>query len=270
MSTNRLIPIAEPAMPPPATTREFGLFTLGFRPFYLLAALSAAVSMAGWMGVLEGFGWSGHLPAVVWHQHEMVYGFALAAMSGFLLTAGKVWTGLPTPQGWMLGLLVAHWIAARILLYTGPYPAAAMVDGSFPFVLAAVMGRVIVAAGSRRNYFAVAVLVLLGLANLGFYLEQVALVTWPAGLAVRAALFLVVTMVLVIGGRVVPSFTANALPLAGVIVRSPRLDPAALGFTIAAFLAVLASLPAAITAPIASIAAIRTSVMAKNIWAGSR
>ena len=255
MPDPRLIPINEP-VPPPAIAREFALFTLGFRPFYLLAALFAAVSMIGWMGFLEGQGWRGYLPAPVWHQHEMVFGFALATLTGFLLTAGRAWTGLPTPQGWPLALLATHWVAARVLLFTGPDTAAALIDASFPFVFAAVMARVLIAAGNRRNYFAAGVLVLLGLANIGFYLEQAGLETWPAGTSVRAALFLVVTMVVIIGGRVVPSFTANALPLAGVIVRSPRLDYAALGFTLAAFAAALTGLPARFTAPVAAIAAV--------------
>ena len=256
MPDSRLTPLTEALQPPARMPREFALFTLGFRPFYLLAALFAAVSMAGWMGFLEGLGWHGYLPAPVWHQHEMVFGFALATLTGFLLTAGRAWTGLPTPQGWPLALLATHWVAARVLLFTGPDYAAAVFDGSFPFVFAAVMARVLIAAGNRRYYFAVAVLSLLGLANIGFYLEQAGLDAWPTGVSVHAALFLVVTMVVIIGGRVVPSFTANALPRAGVIVRSPRLDYAALGFTLAAFAAALTGPPAWFTAPIAGIAAL--------------
>lgn len=242
--------------PPPPLPREFALFTLGFRPFYLLASLFAAVAMVGWMGALEGFAWHGFLPAPLWHQHEMIFGFALATLCGFLLTAGRAWTGLPTPQGWTLALLAAHWIAARVLLFAGPAIAAALVDATFPFVFAAVMARVLIAAGNRRNYFAVAVLVLLGLADVGFYLETSGFDLWPMGSSIHAALFLLVTMVVVIGGRVVPSFTANALPLAGVIVRSPRLDYAALGCTLASFVAALTALPAWMTAPVAALAAL--------------
>lgn len=252
----RLIPIAEPVPPAPATPREFALFSLGFRPFYLLAALFSAASMIAWLAVLEGMEWRGYLPAHAWHQHEMVFGFAFAVMAGFLLTAGRVWTGLPTPQGASLALLVAHWAAARALLYSGPGPAAALVDCAFPFVLAAVMARVIVASGNRRNYFAIGVLLLLGLANLGFYLELAGLDAWTPGTSVHAALFLTVTMVVIMGGRVIPSFTANALPTAGVVVRSPRLDMATLAMTIIAFAGVLAGLPEWFNAPNALVAAL--------------
>ena len=256
MPGHRLIPITEPPPSQASSGREFALFTLGFRPFYLLAALFSSASMIAWMGVLEGMGWQGYLPAAIWHQHEMVFGFAFAVMAGFLLTAGQSWTGLPTPRGGPLMLLALHWLAARVLLYSGPGFAAALVDASFPFVLAAVMGRVIVASGNRRNLFAVAVLVLIGLSNIGFYLEQAGLDAWPAGTSVHAALFLVTTMVIIMGGRVVPSFTANALPQAGVIVQSPWLDRAALGFTLAAYAAVLLDLPPWFTAPAAAIAAL--------------
>jgi uncharacterized protein involved in response to NO len=126
---------------------------------------------------------------------------------------------------------------------------------AFPFVLAAVLGRAIVAAGSRRNYFAVALLGTLGIANLAFYLEQAAVGGIAPGLSVQAALYLVVLMVVVIGGRVVPSFTANALPAAGVRVSAPALDWSALGFTLLAFAAALAAAPAWLAAPAAAVAA---------------
>jgi uncharacterized protein involved in response to NO len=249
-----LIRISEPGPTSGKPPRGFALFALGFRPFYLLAALFSFVAMMGWMTFLEGLSWIGAMTAPVWHQHEMVFGFALAVVAGFLLTAGRVWTGLATPQGWPLALIAGHWLAARVLLFTGPPLLAAVVDVTFPFVVAAVMGRVIIASRSYRNYFAIAVLGALGLANVGFYLEQAAIGGLPVGTSVRAALLLIVFMVVMIGSRVVPSFTASALPLAGVRVLNPGLDAAAIGFTIAAFAGAVVTAPAWLLAPVATIA----------------
>jgi uncharacterized protein involved in response to NO len=142
-----------------------------------------------------------------------------------------------------------------VLLFTGPPLWGAVLDVAFPFVVAAVLGRALIVARSRRNYFAIVLLAVLGLANLGFYLEQ-SLPGVPPGISVQAALYLVVLMVVVIGGRVVPSFTANALPFAGVRVASPVLDWSALGLTLLAFAAAVAAAPAWLLAPAAAAAAL--------------
>lgn len=227
-----MIPISEPTREP--APGGFALFALGFRPFYLLAALFSAVAVLVWLAVLRGQPWHGFLSPLAWHQHEMTFGFALAVVAGFLLTAGRVWTGLHTPQGFALAALVAWWLAARILMFSGPPLVAGLVDGGFPFVIAAVMAQVIVAARNWRNLFVVGLLVLLGIANVGFHLEHAGLLALPADLPVRAALFVVLFLVVVMAGRVIPGFTANALPKAGVR-RRPRLDQAALVCTALAF-----------------------------------
>jgi uncharacterized protein involved in response to NO len=227
-----MIPISEPTREP--APGGFALFALGFRPFYLLAALFSAVAVLVWLAVLRGQPWRGFLSPLAWHQHEMTFGFALAVVAGFLLTAGRVWTGLRTAEGAALALLAALWLAARLLMFTGPPLAAGLVDGSFPFVLAAVMARVIVGARNWRNLFVVGLLTLLGIANVGFHLEHAGRLALPADLPVRAALFVVLFLVVVMAGRVIPGFTANALPKAGVR-RRPRLDQAALACTALAF-----------------------------------
>ena len=91
-----MIPISEPTREP--APGGFALFALGFRPFYLLAALFSAVAVLVWLVVLRGEPWRGFLSPLAWHQHEMTFGFALAVVAGFLLTAGRVWTGLRTPE----------------------------------------------------------------------------------------------------------------------------------------------------------------------------
>jgi uncharacterized protein involved in response to NO len=218
------------------------LLNLGFRPFYLLAALFAALAVPAWVAELSGHGWpAGYLEGLAWHQHEMVFGFALAVIAGFLLTAGRLWTGMPTPSGLPLALLAGHWIAARVLVITGPGWLAALVDCAFPFVVAAVLGRVVFAARNARNYFVPMILAVLGLVDLCFHLSALGLIEAPASLSTQGGLYLVVLLLIVMTGRVVPSFTASALPQAR-LRRSAALDYAALAISALAFAGALAEL----------------------------
>jgi len=224
------------------------LFNLGFRPFYLLAALFAAIAVPAWVAELAGHGWpAGYLAGLAWHQHEMVFGFVLAVIAGFLLTAVRAWTGRPTPSGWPLALLAAHWLAARVLMLSGPGWLGALVDGAFPFVIAAVLARVLFAARNRRNYFVPVLLTALGVADACFHLSTLDLIELPASLAVQGALYLIVILLIVMAGRVVPSFTANALPQARQR-RSAGLDRAALALSVIAFACALAELGGWLTA----------------------
>jgi len=227
-----MIRIEEPSQPPP---RGFALFALGFRPFYLLAALSAAAAVVPWVAMLEGrIERVSFLAGSLWHQHEMVYGFVFAVISGFLLTAGRVWTGRPTPTGAALALLAAHWIAARVALVTGPAVLAALIDGSFPFVVAAVLARAIFGSRNARNYFVVVLVCGLGAADVVFHLSAAGALAIAPEEAVRLALYLIIVLVVVMAGRVIPSFTANALPKA-IITRRPGLDRLSVALTIVAF-----------------------------------
>jgi uncharacterized protein involved in response to NO len=233
------------ARPAPAQDRlsvPSALLNLGFRPFYLLAALFAALAVPAWVAELSGHGWpAGYLEGLLWHQHEMVFGFALAVIAGFLLTAGRLWTGLPTPSGAPLALLAGHWIAARVLVITGPGWLGALADGAFPFVVAAVLGRIVFRARNLRNYFVPLLLAALGLVNACFHLSALGLIEAPASLSAQGGLYLVVLLLIVMAGRVVPSFTASALPQAR-LRRSAALDYAALAISALAFAGALAEL----------------------------
>ena len=241
-----VIRIEEPA--PARQPRGIALFALGLRPFYLLAALFSAIAVVAWVAQLEGRLAPPAVHAgIEWHAHEMVFGFALAVVTGFLLTAVRAWTGLATPSGWPLALLALHWVLARVLMWTGPAAAAAVVDGSFPFVVAVVLAWVLVKAGNSRNYFIVALLGALGALNLAFHAGH--------GLAVlKPALYLVLVLVAVMGGRVIPAFTGNGLPKAKVR-RQPGVDRAAIAFTLAAFAADALAAPAWLVAALAAVAA---------------
>src|SRR5262249_5010251 len=112
-----LIPLQEPAARAPAPT-TFALLALGFRPFYLFASAFAAAAIALW--ALQTSGWLArpYLAGPLWPAHEMIFGFALAVVVGFLLTAGRNWTALPTTNPATLKLLVALWLAGRVLVLT--------------------------------------------------------------------------------------------------------------------------------------------------------
>ncbi|HEY3565283.1 MAG TPA: NnrS family protein, partial [Casimicrobiaceae bacterium] len=90
----------------PREGREpFALWNLGFRPFYLLASIFASISILLWIADYAGVLPGGYLRDPVWHAHEMLFGYTIAVITGFLFTAGRNWTGKPTPTG---GLLMAY------------------------------------------------------------------------------------------------------------------------------------------------------------------
>ena len=162
------IPLHRPGRiaPPVATAPGFALWQLGFRPFYLLAALFSALSVLLW--ALQYSGWLAHpyLQGPMWHGHEMLFGFALAVIAGFLLTAVRNWTGQTTPAGAPLIALAALWLAGRLLILTPWSGTAALVDAAFPLAVAVAIGVPIVRSRNTRNYFFIGLFVLLGALNL--------------------------------------------------------------------------------------------------------
>src|SRR4029077_2233849 len=119
----------------------FALWKLGFRPFYLLAGIFAASSILLWICQYTGHLPRAYLESAAWHGHEMLFGYTLAVLAGFLLTAVRNWTGRPTPRGGALMAAAALWVAGRVLVLT-PYPsAAAIANVAFPLALAVGIGR---------------------------------------------------------------------------------------------------------------------------------
>jgi uncharacterized protein involved in response to NO len=214
------------------------LFTIGFRPFYLGAAVFAALAVAAWYGAFAG--WlplDGVLPGLAWHSHEMVWGFAPAVIVGFLLTAARTWTGHPTPKGLTLASLFALWLLGRVLLLTGPGLLAVTVDLAFLPAAALSLAVPLWRARNTRNAFVVPLLLMLGalsFAHHGAYRGWVDAAWAPRSLT--TALDLVALLLAVIGGRVIPAFSANAV--AGLAPRRWLLvETAALGLlAIVAFL----------------------------------
>ncbi|ENO89956.1 NnrS family protein [Thauera linaloolentis] len=204
-----LIPLEEPTTKriPPDT---FSLWALAFRPFYLLAAAFAVLAIPVWAVVFSG-GLQTPIPGMWWHAHEMIFGFAVAVIIGFLFTAGRNWTGLDTPAGGQLAVLAGLWLAGRLAMAFGSGAWVAVVDIAFLPVAAALLLRVLVRAKSRRNYFVGVLPGLLALANLVFHLAVLQVIDVDPLTAMHLALGLIVVLETIIGGRVIPMFTFNSI-----------------------------------------------------------
>ena len=223
--------------------------SFGFRPFFLSAALWAALSMALWVSMLSG---RLELPTafdpVSWHAHEALFGYLGAVVAGFLLTAVPNWTGRPPVVGWPLFGLFSLWLLGRTAVAVSSYLPpliVAAIDLSCLVVLGGVMLRQIIVGRNWRN--------LIVLAMIGVFVAGNALFHWEAawnghaasGYGLRTGLAAGIIMIAVIGGRIVPSFTRNWL-----VERGSGQLPAAFGRLdkLALVLSVLA-LPSWVVAP---------------------
>ena len=189
------------------------LFSYGFRPFFLLGAIHAAIAIPLWLLAFHGvipFGTT--FSPRDWHVHEMLYGYVPAVMTGFLLTAIPNWTGRLPLQGTTLLILVAAWLAGRVVVglsgWTG-WIVAAAVDVAFLLLVLASVIREVAAGRNWRNLKIAVLLALLALGNLGFHLE--AAIEGAADVSIRLGLAVVIVLIMVIGGRIVPNFTRGWL-----------------------------------------------------------
>lgn len=183
-----------------------------FRPFYLGGSLFAALAIPLWLGMWYHQSFTPALPALYWHTHEMVFGFAVAIIIGFLFTAARNWTGLALPDGAPLAILVSLWLAGRVgvlFFYSAP---AAIVDSLLLPIVAGVLAFKFIRARSFASFPLVGVLSALAMSNIVFH---AAMLQWiglaPLG-AIEFGLMMVVLIEMIIGGRIVPAFTASAIP----------------------------------------------------------
>lgn len=238
------------------------VLSYGFRPFFLGAGLFAPLAMLAWIGAMS-LGWpigGTTYGALAWHAHEMVIGYTVAALAGFLLTAIPNWTGRLPVSGRPLLVLVLTWLAGRLAMLQpdllGLYPAAA-IDGVFLPLLAAIAGREIVAGHNWKNLKILVALVLLTAVNLTFH--AMVLTGGDPTLAFRAGVAVFVALVGVIGGRIIPSFTRNWLTKAGAkLLPAPfgRFDGVAMAALVLALITwtvLPGELPAAIVAGLAAL-----------------
>ncbi len=219
---------------------------LGFRPFYLGGALVAALLVPLWVALFLGYVvWVPAVPPLLWHAHEMLFGFAVAIIVGFLMTAGKAWTGLATPRGATLGALILLWLAARVAAWVGPYLLYAVLDMALLPVIAGILVRLLLRSRNYRNLPLGLILGLLASANLVFHLAVSGVLLVPAIAPLYAGLALIVVIECIMAGRVIPAFTMAVTPglklTATVWLERLTLGATALGlalwvFTSASFL----------------------------------
>jgi len=195
-------------------SKQWAPLALGFRPFFLLGIWFAVLLMGlSLYGFTTGNWRPDYFGLPMWHAHEMLFGYAVAVIAGFLLTAVRNWTNLPTPTGATLALLALLWLLPRILSAAPFVPATAfaLLDILFLPVLAFVLAKPIMQAKQPHNYVIPALLLLMGLCNAAVHLEALGLLASVSSEAMQIGVCLLIALITVIGGRVVPFFMASAI-----------------------------------------------------------
>lgn len=248
------------------------LFSYGFRPFFLGGAVHAVLMIAVWVPwYLGAISLPSAFDPTVWHAHELLFGYVPAIVAGFLLTAVPNWTGrLPVTGGPLAGLF-AVWLAGRVAVAVSAAigQAAALASLAFPLILVAVIARELLHARNRSNLTVLLPVSVLAAAQVWFHWE-----IWHTGRPVfgtSAAVAAIITLIIIIGGRIVPSFTANWLrgAGAGAAGRQPvpfnLFDRVTIVFSAAAFAAWVAA--AAAPAPFRpTIAGLLILAGLLNLW----
>lgn len=201
-----------------STPDDFGppIFRLGFRPFFLAAGIFAIVSMVIWMVnyvFSVGFVFSGLSPNI-WHAHEMIFGYAMAVVAGFLLTAIKNWTGEEVLRGKSLAFLFSLWLLARLLPLTGyaiPIKIIALVDVAFLFLLTVACLRPVLKVKQYKQIGIISKLFLLMLCDVVFYLGVTGVIAEGVQWGLFSAVYIIIALVLVIMRRVMPMFIQNGI-----------------------------------------------------------
>lgn len=191
----------------------------GFRPFFLGAGIQAVVAMSAWLAWLYLLGVEGvpdqltiNVPVNVWHAHEMIFGYGLAVVAGFFLTAVPSWTKRQPVRGRTLGILFGLWLAARVTNWLSAFLPTALValpELAFIGMLALLVGQALLSGWSRRNFLFLPVLAAMFAAALMYYLD----LQYAGNLLALDILLILIT---VIGGRIVPAFTTNVLRRQGI------------------------------------------------------
>ncbi len=244
--------------------RNGALWTLGFRPFFLLAAVMASVLLLLWILQLEGFlNVGGRYGANGWHAHEMIFGYTVAVIAGFLLTAVRNWTRLPTASGLRLVALVGLWLAGRVVMLGAgllPIVAVVIVDMAFLPLLAVSLVPSLWRAQAWRNLALIGLIGLLALANIEVHLEALDVTVFDgAQIGQRLGLAAIVMIMVVVGGRVIPAFTRNAL--SQLDVRNwVWVDRLAIALTLGYLISVLLPFSARVSGLLALAAGIAISV----------
>jgi uncharacterized protein involved in response to NO len=248
----------------------------GFRPFFLSAAVWAGFAMAAWIGALYG-AWT--IPTafgiIDWHAHEFLWGYLSAVIAGFMLTAVPNWTGRLPIVGWPLAVLWSFWAAGRIAVFFSAWigvEMAALIDLTFLAALIFVLGREIIASRNWRNFKVVGVVALYLYANAAFHCEAVLSGSAVQEQGLRMGLSAAILLMVLIGGRIIPSFTRNWLakrPAGFLPIPFNRVDGAIVAVSAAALVAWVIA-PVSVAAGAICIAAGIANLARLARWAGWR
>ncbi|WP_303828560.1 NnrS family protein [Asticcacaulis taihuensis] len=195
------------------------LFSAGFRPFYLFAATWSALMVPLWIWIYSRGQTVALRIDVAWHAHEMLFGYICGIIAGFLLTAVPNWTGRLPVTGVPLALLFGLWAIGRLAMLSPAHDGltAALADSAFLCVFAVVIWREILTGKNWRNLQVAVMVSLLALANIAFHSGE-------TQVTIRLALGVILTLVALIGGRIIPSFTTNWLKKAGMALMPPAFN----------------------------------------------
>jgi len=222
------------------SAKKLALFNLGFRPFFLGASIFAVISMAAWMLVYFSYVSVSveNISISQWHAHEMLYGYGMAVVAGFLLTAVKNWTGIPTVFGMPLMALFALWCAARLLFLFGAalLPWAASADLLFGLIIIVAIAMPIVKAKQWKQLAVVSKVILLWVGNIVFYLGCFGVLTSGMQYAINGAVLLFISLILMIGRRVIPFFIERGTETRVQLKQYKWLDISILVFFVALFI----------------------------------
>jgi len=218
--------------PPASPTSKFVLFNLGLRPFFLLAGIYALITILIWIGV-SVYGWpEPHLPfsTLNWHAHEMIFGYGMAVVAGFLLTAVTNWTGLVTLKGYPLAGLAALWLAARLAGWLMPSQILpmALLDLLFNVWFAVAIFIPVLRVKQYKQIGIAAKLVLMMLANLSFYLGASGMLEHGVLWGLYSGLYVMLALVFSMTRRVLPFFIERGVGYPVALKNRLWLDHASL------------------------------------------
>ncbi len=252
--------------------------TAGFRVFFLAAALYAIAAIAFWLGLLAVQATGGDVASTafdaaphLWHAHEMIFGFATAAIAGFFLTAVPNWTGAPAAGLVLISAAAALWLAGRFAVFfsaTLPAWAVAAIDLAFLPLLAAIALTQLARNPKPANLMVAAMLASLWAGDVLVHLDWAGLAAGDAERGLRVGLLTIAALIAIIGGRVTPAFTRNALAPLPVPPTPGPLNVATIAAAIALPVLTLAAAPNALIGATAFVAAVAQTLRVAG-WRGS-
>ena len=251
---------------------DYPLFAMGFRAFFALAGLSALALIAVWNSLSNGaLHIENYYSGSIWHAHEMLLGYSVAVIAGFLLTAVRNWTNTQTTTPDQLASLCFLWIYGRVLPFYAelvPDVLIAAVDLAFLPTLAFFITAPLFKTGNYRNLIFTALLLLMTLGNALIHAEILAMTSSTASIGLNLVVTIIVVMILVIAGRVFPFFTERGL--SGVVcIRNPGLDIAAIVVSLGVFVLLMLNV-SGLLLTIFAVLAVVLNVMRVSAWYDGR